>query len=169
MEYTPKTKRKNPIKKDCENLAFLAEFMTYANMTPPDLAKKMGVTRQSVATWFRIDDMSINRATEVLNTCGYSLRFYYTAQKEPKQITTITLRKEDMAEDADKKKNMYFLLEAMAKYNFTKKDIAEKLGISYNSVLVWFTKSYDISISYIGKIAEAFDLKVNVEIKPLQP
>lgn len=167
MEYTPKTKRKNQVKRDCVNLAFLTEFMSYANMTPPDLAQKVGISRQSASIWFKNDDMMLGRAIEVLEACGYSLRFYYTAKEEQNQITSITLRDEDLGPDDKNSKNLDFLKKAMAKYNFDKKDIAEKLGISYNSVLVWFTKSFDLSISYIGKIADAFNLKVNVEIKPL--
>ena len=45
------------------------------------------------------------------------------------------------------------------------KDLAEKLGLNYTGVNRWF-KVDDISISYIFKIAELYDLKVKTTIKP---
>ena len=58
-----------------------------------------------------------------------------------------------------------FLRIALKKYGITRKGLAEKLGLNYTGVNRWFRVD-DISISYIFKIAELYDLKVKTTIKP---
>ena len=59
----------------------------------------------------------------------------------------------------------YFKRDDMRLSFVSRKDVAEKLGLNYTGVNRWF-KVDDISISYIFKIAELYDLKVRTTIKP---
>ena len=50
-----------------KNLKFLAEFMNQTDLTTGDIAKGVGLLRNSVTRWFMVDDTALSR---VINRCG---------------------------------------------------------------------------------------------------
>lgn len=61
---------------------------------------------------------------------------------------------------------LYYLELAMKRYNFGRRDIAEKLGLEVSSVRYWMVTSKDVSIARLFQIAQAFDLNLRFKIEP---
>ena len=149
---------------ECKNLAFLVEFMGAMGITPPDMAEKIGQSRQVAAYWMRKDNMELSKAKQLLSAYGYELKMEYTKDEQCPVRTTIRLKEGHAAIDPNKK--LYFLRQAMVKYNFSMKEIAGKLDISYNSVLNWLNVVDDIPIKHLHSIAEQFGLTLQIKIEP---
>lgn len=148
------------INRHCKNLSFLEEFLNRTKTSIADLAKNMGMTRQALSFWLTIDDAQLSKVKQAINACDYDIQFSLNSKEQQVMQTSIQLK------DGENLDDLEFLREAMSKYKFTIKDIAEKLDVAYNSVRVWLNTNNDIKMSQLYEIAEKFNLILNIKITP---
>lgn len=148
------------INRHCKNLSFLEEFLNRTKTSIADLANNMGMTRQALSFWLTIDDAQLSKVKQAINACGYDVKFSLISNEQQVMQTSIQLRDEDKLDDLE------FLREAMSKYKFTIKDIADKLDVAYNSVRTWVNITNDIKMSQLYEIAEKFNLTLDIKITP---
>ena len=141
-----------------KNLQFLESLLASIDMSKPELAHLMGMSPQNIFTYFQRDDMRLSFAQRVADRLGYELSFSLDMET-PSPICIVEI---ELPQGVDR---LAFLRIALKKYGITRKGLAEKLGLNYTGVNRWFRVD-DISISYIFKIAELYDLKVRTTIKP---
>ena len=147
-----------------KNLHFLESLLASIDMSKPELAHLMGMSPQNIFAYFKRDDMRLSFAQEVVDRLGFELRFSL-GKEDPSPSCIVEIELPQGQDSADR---LAFLRMALKYYEISRKDVAEKLGLNYTGVNRWF-KVDDISISYIFKIAELYDLKVKTTIKPKSP
>ena len=145
-----------------KRLQFLLSLMELRGVSKHELARMMGVSPQNIFTYFKRDDMKLSYAQEMASRLGYDLS--YRLEKEGTESRDVVLDIEGLV-GKDGLQRLAFLRVAMSQYGIERKKLAEQLGLNYTGVNRWF-KVDDISISYIFKIAELYDLKVKTTIKP---
>ena len=142
-----------------KKLQFLLSLMESKGVGKNEIARMMGVTPQNVFTYFKRDDIKLSYAQEIANKLGYDLSF--RLESEDAQQRNVIMEIEGLV-GKDGLQRLAFLRVAMSQYGIERKDLAEKLGISYTGVNRWF-KVDDIAISYLYKIAELYGLKVKIK------
>ena len=60
-----------------KNLKFLAEFMNQTGLTTGDIAKGVGLLRNSVTRWFMVDDTTLSRIITAADYYGYDFIISY--------------------------------------------------------------------------------------------
>lgn len=142
-----------------KKLQFLLSLMESKGVGKNEIARMMGVTPQNVFTYFKRDDIKLSYAQEIANKLGYDLSF--RLESEDAQQRNVIMEIEGLV-GKDGLQRLAFLRVAMSQNGIERKDLAEKLGISYTGVNRWF-KVDDIAISYLYKIAELYGLKVKIK------
>ena len=147
-------------------LKFLTEFMTLCGECSADIARATGLTRGGVSHWFSSDDCKLSYCEQYINLKGYELVFELKKQNSS-QNSNVSIIIERKAPEPDESscRRLLFLLAAMAKHGISKVQMAKDLDLKYNTVRHWFIVD-DIYISHIFRIAEIYDLKINIDIKP---
>ena len=167
----PKNKSKI---KTCKNLRFLTEVLSELKLTPETYGEYTS-NPHSEAVQLRQnltrDDMKVTRAYTILKNLGYNLEIKLTKKEEEiKNYTLSFTRKEDNTKSKStelKNKNIAFLEEFMIKNNIGKTELARDIQVSPGAVFNWF-KNDNISISYLYKIKEAYNIELEYIITPLE-
>ena len=76
MGKIPKSEVKTELKNgifQCRNLKFMTEFMKLNNISTPDIADRIGISRQSVHHMLSVDDMRLSMAERIISAFGYTL------------------------------------------------------------------------------------------------
>lgn len=148
-------------------LGFLSEFMRLIGECPADIARQTGLTRGVVSRWFDRDDVRLSYCYSYIESRGYELNI--TLKKDQDQVKqgNLSIQIEQKAPDPDSVdcRRLEFLQIAMAKNGITKKDIADRIDIKYNTVRHWFIVD-DMYLSYVFTIANLYGFDVNISIKP---
>lgn len=146
-----------------KNLKFLTEFMRQTGLTTGDVAKAVGLLRNSVTRWFMVDDTSLSKVIKVAEHFGYDFIISYTVPMNEIAGTNLTIET-PASPVKDHSKRIDFVREAMKKAGITNEALAKKLGVIRNTIQLWFRKD-DMSFRYIYEIAEAYGWKVNITFK----
>ncbi len=146
------------MRKSVKRLQFLEVMLKSCGKTKIELAEMMGVSPQNIHVYFKRDDMKLSTAQKMAECLGYNLVFSFQGKSE--QASKMILDIEPM-KGPNGVIRLTFLQIAMSVYQIDKRELSEKLGISYTGVLRWF-KVDDISLSYIFQIAELYELDVRV-------
>ena len=146
-----------------KNLKFLTEFMRQTGLTTGDVAKAVGLLRNSVTRWLMVDDTNLSKVIKVAEYFGYDFIISYTVPMNEIAGTNLTIET-PVSPVKEHVKRTDFVREAMRKACITNKELAQKLGVIRNTIQLWFRKD-DISIRYIYEIAEAYGWKVNITFR----
>ena len=178
-ETTEKAQRKHYKKRDypAQNLRFLVELMSEMNLTLKDYEKATGKTSVGLGHLLRNDDMKLSKAEEVLDAFGYSLevRLDELERKEDtieikagdsySVIMPANKNKGNAEDNPDRIVRLRFLKDMMRRRRITQKELTENIGSTHGAVIGWM-KTDDIYISYLNKIKDAFNLRLQFIIKP---
>jgi len=147
-----------------KNLKFLVALLEACGMTKVDLAKMMGKSPQNIFKYFQLDDMKLSFAQEIAEKMGYRLSFRLEAVDQPQENVSIEVEQLIKATPGAQLsvKRMSFLRLAMSIYDMDRKTIADHLGLAPAAVTRWFAVD-DIYISYIFRIAEAYNLHLSIK------
>lgn len=151
-----------------KQLGFLEDFMHVTGACQADMARALGLTRGGISHAFRSDDMKISMCYRFVDSLGYDLEFKLEKEDYKYVSDSVTVRitmKEEPIDDPSSNVYLRFLSTALLRYHISKKDLAETLQITYNTVRHWFMVD-DIYISHIYRIARLFDLSLRIAIKP---
>ena len=146
-----------------KNLKFLAEFMNQTGLTTGDIAKGVGLLRNSVTRWFMVDDTTLSRIITAADYYGYDFIISYTVPMREIEGTRLVIEKPARPIKTSGKR-LDFIREAMKSAAITNEALAQKLNVIRNTVQLWFKKD-DITISNIYKIAESYGWEVNITFK----
>jgi len=145
-------------------LKFVNAFLKQIGLTEKTAAEKAGIVRQTIYHWFGKDDAMLSSIENLINACGYKLVFSLEKKSHEVGDAILTInQKEVPATENDKR--LDFLAKALDRYGIQRREAAEKLGLGYTALYYWF-RNDDVFVSYIYKIAELYDLKVNIKIDP---
>jgi len=148
-----------------KKLQFLLSLLEYKGVAKRELARMLGMTPQSIFTYFKRDDMKLSFAQTVASKLGYELVF--RLEKADAQLQSGALEIEAPAGDGGLSR-LSFLRVALQQYGISRKELAEKLELHYMGVNRWF-KVDDIAISYLYEIAQLYGLQVKVKAVALPP
>ena len=148
-------------------LKFLTEFMSLTGERVSDVARTLEMTRAGVAHWFTCDDTKLSYCQQYIERKGYELIFSLMKDQVKVEASNvnISIQRKAVPDDDVDCERLQFLQLAMKKNGITKVDIAQKLGLQYNSVRHWFVVD-DIYVSHIFNIAHIYGFKVDIQIKP---
>ena len=149
---------------DLKYLQFVDSFIKQSGMTLEQAANKAGITRQTIFHWFQLDDAKIQSVVKFINGCGYKIEFALQPISNEVGDALVTINAKAIPATVGDK-TLSFLDEAIDRYGIQRKEAAAKLGLTYTSLYYWF-KHDDVFISYIYKIAEAYGLKLIINIDP---
>ena len=76
-----------------KNLKFLAEFMNQTGLTTGDIAKGVGLVRNSVTRWFMVDDTTLSRIITAADYYGYDFIISYTVPMREIEGTRLVIEK----------------------------------------------------------------------------
>lgn len=150
-----------------KRLQFLQTLLDHKKVSKPELAHMLGVSPQNIFAYFKRDDMRLSNATQIAEKLGFGLTFRMVPQKR-KAAHAIIEVESLLSEEAGSAKlsRLAFLSLALSANGIDKKDLAEKIGLAYTGVQRWF-KVDDISISYLFRIAELYNFKLNIKAEKL--
>ncbi len=148
-----------------KKLQFLLSLLEYKGVAKRELARMLGMTPQSIFTYFKRDDMKLSFAQTVASKLGYELVF--RLEKADAQLQSGALEIEAPAGDGGLSR-LSFLRVALQQYGISRKELAEKLELHYMGVNRWF-KVDDIAVSYLYEIAQLYGLQVKVKAVALPP
>ena len=148
-----------------KKLQFLLSLLEYKGVAKRELARMLGMTPQSIFTYFKRDDMKLSFAQTVASKLGYELVF--RLEKADAQLQSGALEIEAPVGDGGLSR-LSFLRVALQQYGISRKELAEKLELHYMGVNRWF-KVDDIAVSYLYEIAQLYGLQVKVKAVALPP
>lgn len=146
-----------------KNLKFLVEFMNQTGLSTGDIAKAVGLLRNSVTRWFMVDDTNLSKVIKAAEHFGYEFIISYTVPMTEIAGTNLIIET-PVRPVKDHSKRVDFVREAMKKAGITNEALAQKLNVIRNTVQLWFKKD-DITFSNIYRIAEAYGWQVNITFK----
>lgn len=157
--------------KSLRRLYFLEHIIKSQKLTWEKVAKKCGVSQQSISWMIISDDTKLSRIKEIMKALGSSISIEYAQKKvelERENGQRVEVRGnlylheyiEPIVEDAlDKNKNLYFLARFLADEHISVLDFSKKIGKPKQYIKRYFEKD-DMRISTIYEIAEVYDLKI---------
>ena len=148
-----------------KKLQFLLSLLEYKGVAKRELARMLGMTPQSIFTYFKRDDMKLSFAQTVASKLGYELVF--RLEKADAQLQSGALEIEAPVGDGGLSR-LSFLRVALQQYGISRKELAEKLELHYMGVNRWFAVD-DIAISYLYEIAQLYGLQVKIKAVALPP
>lgn len=111
--------------------------------------------------------MKMSQAEAMASKLGYELIFTLNGKKRKQRADKLVMELEGIVGDDAKLQRLAFLQIAMKLNGIERKVLAQQLGLNYTGVNRWF-KVDDISISYLFRIAELYNLKVDVNFQRLK-
>lgn len=148
-------------------LDFLRSFCNFLGLEQSDVAKMLGVCTQHVNYIFNTaDDTRLSLVEKIFDSCGYELQINIVKSLEEEQMPSYISSKNLVIKNGNYiLKRLFFLEEAMNRYGISRIETAQRLNISPAGVGYWF-KTDDISISRLEDFCKAFNLKLNMSLKP---
>lgn len=150
-----------------KRLQFLLDMLTETGVSKRELARRMGMSYQNMFVYFQRDDMKMSQAEAIASKLGYELIFTLNGKKRKQRADKLVMELEGIVGDDAKLQRLAFLQIAMKLNGIERKVLAQQLGLNYTGVNRWF-KVDDISISYLFRIAELYNLKVDVNFQRLK-
>lgn len=150
-----------------KRLQFLLDMLTETGVSKRELARRMGMSYQNMFVYFQRDDMKMSQAEAMASKLGYELIFTLNGKKRKQRADKLVMELEGIVGDDAKLQRLAFLQIAMKLNGIERKVLAQQLGLNYTGVNRWF-KVDDISISYLFRIAELYNLKVDVNFQRLK-
>jgi len=147
-----------------KRLQFLLDMLTEAGVSKRELARRMEMSYQNMFVYFQRDDMKMSQAEAMASQLGYELTFTLNGRKRNQKADKLVMELEGIVGQDAELLRLAFLQIAMKLNGIERKTLAQQLGLNYTGVNRWF-KVDDISISYIFRIAELYDLKVTINSK----
>ena len=150
-----------------KRLQFLLDMLKETGVSKRELARRMEMSYQNMFVYFQRDDMKISQAETMASKLGYELTFSLNGKKRKQKEDKLVMELEDIVGDDAKLQRLAFLQIAMKLNGIERKALAQQLGLNYTGVNRWF-KVDDISISYLFRIAELYNLKVAIKSKKMK-
>lgn len=155
-----------------KHLSFLVRFMEETGITNADVARALQCNRGILTYYLKRDDMLVSKVYSIMDSFGYDIRFRFLKKET-------SFRKSDAGVDLIMNtrvpqtevlprfagKRLASFRSYMEYYGFTYKSLAERLGISNVTIMVWLRKD-DCFISYLYKAAAALGANLEIEITP---
>lgn len=148
-----------------KRLQFLLDMLTATGVSKRELARRMEMSYQNMFVYFQRDDMKMSQAEVMASKLGYELNFSLNGSKRKQKTDKLVMELEGIVGEDAKLQRLAFLQIAMKLNGIERKKLAQQLELNYTGVNRWF-KVDDISISYLYKIAELYNL--NLVIKPVK-
>lgn len=150
-----------------KRLGFFLDFINAAKISYEDVATNCGLCRPTIYHWLRRDDTKLSYIQSVIESCGYKLTILMTRDNFETE-NTIGLRSltRDQAGKLELKR-LAFLDLALDRYNVSKLELADLLGMSPMGVKTWWVNQ-DIHISRIYQIADALGCSLKFYIRSNQ-
>ena len=108
--------------------------------------------------------MKMSQAEAMALKLGYELTFSLNGSKTKQNTDKLVMNLEEIVGRDAQLQRLAFLQIAMKLNGIERKTLAQQLGLNYTGVNRWF-KVDDISISYLFRIAELYNLKVTINSK----
>ena len=150
-----------------KRLQFLLDMLKETGVSKRELARRMEMSYQNMFVYFQRDDMKMSQAEAMASKLGYELIFTLNGKKRKQRADKLVMELEGIVGDDAKLQRLAFLQIAMKLNGIERKVLAQQLGLNYTGVNRWF-KVDDISISYLFRIAELYNLKVDVNFQRLK-
>ena len=150
-----------------KRLQFLLDMLKETGVSKRELARRMEMSYQNMFVYFQRDDMKMSQAEAMASKLGYELTFSLNGNKRKQKTDKLVMELEGIVGDDAKLQRLAFLQIAMKLNGIERKVLAQQLGLNYTGVNRWF-KVDDISISYLFRIAELYNLKVDVNFQRLK-
>lgn len=147
-----------------QRLDFLRLFLKSNNITQTMLASSVGRTRMSVCNWLHNDDVRLSLLRQFFQAFGYEFEIHLT--KTPYVASDPVVFMNAMARDYERQR-LPFLCEAMAKYDISKTEMANKLGLNLTTIRHMFLVN-DMNLSRVFDFAYAFHLSIVFCLRPQQ-
>lgn len=147
-----------------KRLQFLLDMLTEAGVSKRELAHRMEMSYQNLFVYFQRDDMKMSQAEAMALKLGYELTFSLNGSKTKQKTDKLVMNLEEIVGRDAQLQRLAFLQIAMKLNGIERKTLAQQLGLNYTGVNRWF-KVDDISISYLFRIAELYNLKVTINSK----
>lgn len=153
-------------------LYFLEHIIKSQKLTWEKVAKKCGVSQQSISWMIISDDAKLSRIKDIMKALDSLISLEYVQDKkveiESENGPRVEIRGqlylhetiEPIVEEAlDEDKNLYFLARFLTDKHISLLDLSKKTGIPKQYIKRYFEKD-DMRISTIYEIAEIYDLKI---------
>ena len=145
----------------CHYLEALSEYMLMTGITVPQIARRMGRSRQTISKYLRNDFVDLATYMEIFAKFGCKITFEYRKPDEKKNSKIQILIPENKTIGKGSLRRLGFLATAMKKYGISTAMIAEKLNVQTQTVQYWMRPAIDnIGIPYLFQIADAFNLEL---------
>lgn len=167
----PKSIKKDDLKDirkvQVSNLKFLDRFIKMRQLSKPQFAELIGMTKANVYHWFKVDDIMLKTLTNAFDKIGYEVIFRMD-MPENKGLETINISidEKDIPQE-ESKKRLTFLRRALYDNDIDQNALAKKLGIDVETIDYWFRHD-NCFVSYFFRIAKYTGMKLTVDIKPKQ-
>lgn len=147
-----------------EYTLFLKDFIGSSGVTIRQLSELIDVSTVSIQHWFTIGDIRLSRLLSVADALGYDLEISVDKkpslnQEEPVYYKFSDIRKMSL-------KNLHFLSCAFKESGITKKEAAERMGVTRDAVTYWFVRD-DITIRNLCAVANALDRDVFIRFEKI--
>lgn len=165
MGKIPKSEVKTELKNgifQCRNLKFMTEFMKLNNISTPDIADRIGISRQSVHHMLSVDDMRLSMAERIISAFGYTLDIDLVKDGD---IPPLDIEEylQKFPRTKVQKNRMTFLRAASIRYGIDLKTMGQRAGLGM-STMAYYTQNDDIFIAQLMMIAESCEMKVKITI-----
>lgn len=155
-----------------KNLSFLSQFMAAFGISAPDIASRIGITRQTMHHYLSTDDMKLSTAETIFEVYGF--RLYFDLVKDEEVTEDGDIEYDDMAYhfDFDKflanyragaNKRLSFLRIAMAREGLTYRDVEDRCGLGRTTMDYYF-KQDDMYVAKLMSIVEMLGFTLHVTI-----
>lgn len=145
-------------------LQFIVDVVGLNNLGYDDVAAKLGLTKPTIYSCIREDDMSLSRAEDICELLGFDLHFSFVI---PNDNSEYVIDGKHIVPDKKGKfrlRRLAFLSSFLKARGVTQYTLGEKLGLAGSTVAAWFQRD-DIKISRLFQIADAYGYSVRVDIE----
>ena len=148
--------------------SFLRELVRSSGISIRDLADEIGVTPVTIQHWYSFGNISLSRLLSIVDVLGYEFEIAIGKKpsldyEEPSYFKFKDIRKLSLS-------NLHFLSCAINESGITKKDLAERMGLTRDAVTYWFSnKNDDITIRNLTMVANALGMDIYMRFVVKKP
>lgn len=150
----------------CSNLKILTDFMAIMNIKTPDIAKAIGVTRQSVHHWLTSDNIKLSTLEKIFEAYGFDTVCSYDELSSSKNNITV---KSPISYSFDKLEppRLRFLSHAIRELGTNNKEVSEMAGLSCSAVSGYLMHD-DINLARLVDISSHLGLTLHIDLIPIE-
>lgn len=146
-----------------KNLKFLLDYIKISGHNTATISQACGLPPQPLRMQLQRDDMKLSKARRLIEGTGCNLEVVLYPQSLPGDDENYIVVMPRRRVTSDKPAQMDFLKAFMKQTGQSQYDLARKIGITQGAVYAWFSTD-DIMISYINKIKDAYQAKLEFRI-----